>query len=421
VKNLFFNCFILICLILLVGNISKITAILFAVIFVFIYIIIEKKVSKSVFMILILVPFLFHSLSFPTGECGILGKVIDKRNNKYTIISKAYFQNDSWYKHRNYYIFYYSNFSVEDIYTGKNVFIKGYMNENFINVEYVAPASNNSILFLKDYAVNRMSRNIENPISRDILISSIMGNLKDKELFKNTGTLHLFAVSGMHVFIIYFIISFIINQFIIQRDLRLIVSSSIIIFYLIFTGFSPSSVRAVSILVLMNIFRVFDINVSSFNILGLVGIINLFIIPESVLNTGFQMSYAATFMILYTVKKVKNKKILFFLIPICSFIGIFPFSIIQFGEISFLGILLTPLLSPVLTLIMFTSFLILIFPINLFTKIGELVTLGTVGFLKIFENIPLLKSENIFLILFFWSLSFILYIYFINKFNKNTG
>ncbi len=114
-----------------------------------------------------------------------------------------------------------------------------------------------------------------------------MGNLRDKEVFKETGTLHLFAVSGMHVFLIYSLITSFISILVPKRNLRLVLSTFIICSYLILTGFTPSSVRAVSMLVVLNIFKLLDIPINSYNILGLIGYLNLLYVPENIFNISF--------------------------------------------------------------------------------------------------------------------------------------
>jgi Competence protein. len=104
-------------------------------------------------------------------------------------------------------------------------------------------------------------------------------------------------------------------------------------------------------LVVLNIFKLLDIPINSYNILGLIGYLNLLYVPENIFNISFLMSYAASFMILFTSNNVKNSSLKTLLIPVASYIGVFPLSVIYFGEISLMGLLVTPLLTPAISLL----------------------------------------------------------------------
>lgn len=391
-------------------------------ILIIIFMLLDKKKIRLLILISLLIFTLNYSSNNLNGDFAMFGRIINKRGNSYTILSNKIYNNSEWKNHRDYYYFYYSKFSVEEISNGKKVFIKGYSNKtNYLDVSYIAPYYNKSLLETKDVFIKRIEKNLDSFIVKDVLISSIMGGVINKDIFKNTGTLHLFAVSGMHVFIIYYFLSFLIKNIIYKRNLRLIIPSIIISFYPILTGFSSSSIRAILLLLFMNFFKILDINVKSFNILGLIGILNFLFIPETITNPGFQMSYAATFLILYTINKIKNDKITPFFIPLSAFIGVFPFIMIHFGETSFVGLLITPLLTPMLITIMFLAFLLIVFSFNLLTSLATFIVVSTLSFLSKFENIPLLITENIFFVLLIWSVIFIIYIYLLEIISKKMS
>lgn len=358
-----------------------------------------------------LIPAMFYTPIISEGEVGVLGKVIDKRGNSYTVFSKKLYYDSQWYNYKNYYKFYYNEFSTVPITTGKNVYVYGQVDKKGLKPIYIAPSNNFSMMKVKDNAINKMQENIENEEARDILISSFMGNIRDNEVFKKTGTLHLFAVSGMHVYILYGIVSFFVNFLILKRNARLIINSVIISFYLIFTGFTPSSVRAVLLLVTLNIFRFFDIPVSSFNILGLVGYINLLFLPNNILNVSFQMSYAAAFMILFTLERIDNSFMKTLIMPVAAYIGIFPIALINFGEISLTGLLITPLLTPAVTLLILCALLSIILPFNFITLFSTNFAIATKNFVNVFTFWEPIKFGSIFIPLVAWSFLFLLYVF----------
>ncbi len=398
-------------MLLALSYLNKVLVLIGYFLFLFLLKLFEKDKLKVFLIGILLFPALLYIPINLNSEVGIIGKIIDKRGNYYTVFSKKMYYENQWQNYRNYYKFYYGEFSTVPITTGKNVYLYGTIENDFLRVEYMAPANNNSIMKVKDLATNRLSENIQNNEALDILTSSIMGNIRDKEIFQKTGTLHLFAVSGMHVYIIYSMISFFLNFFILKRNLRLILYSIIITFYLIFTGFTPSSVRAVLLLVTLNLFKLFDVPVSSFNILGLIGYLNLLFIPNNLMNISFQMSYAATFMILFTMKHLENQYFRSLSVPIAAYVGIFPIALIHFGEISLIGLFITPILTPAISLLILCSILSILLPFNFVHSFSTFFALSLKNFVNLFTFWEPIEFSSLFIPLFLWSLIFLLYVW----------
>src|SRR5690606_34360560 len=103
----FIELFLIAALIIVLSHLSKalqITA--FSIIFFLLYIVEKDKVKVFLICLFSLV-FLFYSPINLKGEVGILGKIIDKRGNNYTIFSEKVFSDRTWYSYRNYYKIYY--------------------------------------------------------------------------------------------------------------------------------------------------------------------------------------------------------------------------------------------------------------------------------------------------------------------------
>jgi competence protein ComEC len=412
----FFELFIITIITISISKINAIAGILSAIAFIILYLI-KKNYTKSILIIPIILN-MFLISDIPNKSLGMLGTIIDKDDSKYKIMINKFYD-ENWKKTNKIYITYYSKFSVEPLKNGQKIYLYGKkQNNNIIKTDYIATKGNKSILQIKDLIINQLKNRLKDPNTFDIVKSSIMGNIQNKEKFKKTGTLHLFAVSGFHVYIIYFIISKIINLLIYKKNIRLILSTIIINFYLILTGFSASSLRAVLLLSIINIFKILDLQYDSLNILSLIGYINLIIIPENLQNIGFLMSYSATFMILYTNKKLYKSKIKNIIIPISAYIGIFPISLYSFGEISLSGIIITPIISPIIGLLILLGFFNILINSVILQSFTNTISSGILNFLKIFENIPLLKIENNFLIFIIWCIIFIFYIIILNHLIK---
>ncbi len=113
-----------------------------------------------------------------------------------------------------------------------------------------------------------------------------------RENFKRLGISHVLAVSGLHVSIIAYIILYICTEVLkLQKRKAIPIASAVIVFYLVFTGFSPSAVRAVIMSVVsftgLLIYRNSDrINTAAFS-----AFIMLCINPLYLWNVSFQLSY----------------------------------------------------------------------------------------------------------------------------------
>ncbi|MGM0640842.1 MAG: ComEC/Rec2 family competence protein [Thermotogota bacterium] len=411
-EPLFLYIFLTSILLIIITKINLAAGVITAVIIFTIFLFLFKK--KTFYLLLAIIPLLTINYSSFEGDVAVLGKIIDKKYSNYKVLSEKIYFNNKWENHKEIYSFNYNKFSVEEIKNGNNVYITGFLNNNYLNADYVAMSDNNSFLEIKDEAVLRF-KNIENYTIRDVMMSSIMGGLSNKDLFKKTGTLHLFAVSGFHVFIIFGILKYLLFPF--NYKVKNIIISLIMISYLSLTGFSPSSTRAVSLIVLIIIFKSIGINAYSINILGLIGFINIIILPSSIFNVGFQMSYSAAFMILLTNDMVKKEKLKTLLIPISSFIGIMPFSIIYFKQLAPVGILITPLLSITMGIIIFLSLSYLLFHSKFILFLSTIIITGTIQLTELFSKLPMLENLTL-LSLILWSLIFLLYIYILQKNDK---
>ncbi len=125
----------------------------------------------------------------------------------------------------------------------------------------------------------------------------------DQELkgaYSKAGILHILAISGLHIGIIY---SILINLFgfldkLKLTILRIIIVSVILLGFAFITGFSPSVVRAVIMMVIYSLISIVNRKSHPLNSLGIAALILLTFDPSNLYNLGFQLSFAAVFGIL---------------------------------------------------------------------------------------------------------------------------
>ncbi|MEJ5229426.1 MAG: ComEC/Rec2 family competence protein [Pseudothermotoga sp.] len=164
-------------------------------------------------------------------------------------------------------------------------------------------------------------------IMNGLLFSDGEFDSAESEQLRRSGLAHLFAVSGIHVGIIYTLCELLVSFFTYRSFFRRSISSLIALFFALSTGPTPSAFRASIMLIIWNVFRIADYPIEPLNVLGLVGTINLLVEPYSILSSSFLMSYSATSSILIFHEKIKIQKRLFqgLLVSLAAFVGVAPF------------------------------------------------------------------------------------------------
>ncbi|MBQ9972659.1 MAG: DNA internalization-related competence protein ComEC/Rec2, partial [Firmicutes bacterium] len=120
----------------------------------------------------------------------------------------------------------------------------------------------------------------------------------DEELyeeFQQNGTAHVLAVSGLHVGAVYaFISRFVYYD---RKKSALFINSFFLIIYAALSSFSPSVVRAVSMIILHMSAEAMNRRYDMISAACFCMIMNVIINPYCIYNSGFQLSYLAVFSI----------------------------------------------------------------------------------------------------------------------------
>lgn len=127
----------------------------------------------------------------------------------------------------------------------------------------------------------------------------------DNELlqaYSATGAMHVLAVSGLHVGIIYGILVFLLKPIAKRRGGKwsiAIISFSVLWLYAFVTGLSPSVLRAVTMFSFVALARPLQWSTNIYNTLALSAFCLLVYEPYLIMSVGFQLSYAAVLGIVY--------------------------------------------------------------------------------------------------------------------------
>ncbi len=217
----------------------------------------------------------------------------------------------------------------EPVYTGSHVVIRCDLSPIISTTfnEYL-----NSLRNLYSFQTNNSSLlEISSPTQfQDVLKRKILNNLKtlvpetsgviyalitgeeyamyqDQMLnFRKLGVSHIFAVSGLHVGFLYGLISFIFSLFKIKGKKTLPISSIILFLYVAFCGFSPSSIRALVIILVTKFAISFSFKNDKLNTFFLALAIVTLINPFNLISFGTILSFIAYGGIVFVTPSVNK-------------------------------------------------------------------------------------------------------------------
>jgi competence protein ComEC len=117
-------------------------------------------------------------------------------------------------------------------------------------------------------------------------------------LFLRSGTMHLFAISGLHIGIIALTINGALRLVRIPRFAAFVIGSAILLGYVDLIGLTPSAIRAWIMITCFHGARVLRAPPNSVAAISASAMIVLLIDPMQLFSAGFQMSYSIVFMLL---------------------------------------------------------------------------------------------------------------------------
>ena len=191
--------------------------------------------------------------------------------------------------------------------------------------------------------------------------------------FRNGGIAHVFAVSGLHIGVIYAALSFVFKKCRVNRYASTALKIAFIALYSGVCLFSPSSVRALIMCSVAAIAGCFHRKNDALNALALAAIILLLINPLYLFGVGFVLSFSAVLGIILLGKNIK--RLLGFMPEKCAgalSVGLsaqaatVPAQLASFGYISAAGLILNlifiPLVSVLYVLLFICTVLSVIMP-----------------------------------------------------------
>lgn len=189
-----------------------------------------------------------------------------------------------------------------------------------------------------------------------------------KNIFINTGLIHILVVSGLNVGFCVVIFIFLFKLFNLRLKYVYLLTIPAIFFYMILTGANPPVVRASVMALCILISLIIDREPLVYNAIALSALIILIFNPQELFTASFQMSFTATLGIIYLYPKInsslgriKNKYLRWLWnvvsVTLAAQIGILPVLMFYFGKLSLISFLANILIVPAVGFIVAVSFI----------------------------------------------------------------
>ncbi len=251
--------------------------------------------------------------------------------------------------------------------------------------------------------------------------------------YSKTGTIHALSVSGAHVGIIFLLLNALLS-FLDRKKafkiLKVFLICSLVWYYSILTGFSPSVLRSAIMLTVFILAKAYNKTSNNYNILAFTAFVLLVHDPFLIWDVGFQLSFLSVFGLIYLQPKiykwlyVKNKWLdklwSAIALSLAAQLATFPLSIYYFHQFPIYFILGNLFILLPLIAMMYFGIAIL-FKVYFLAPIFEWIIIFTNDGLKWISNLPFSRITSIWMNqwqLLLLSLSLSLLIYALVNFKK---
>lgn len=327
-------------------------------------------------------------------------------------------------------------------------------------IKRLGTAKNNYLLYqlikLRQGLKNRFDLNLSG-LAASIMNALILGErhcLSEpvEKVLKDSGTVHIIAISGLHVGIVAFMALLILKLLRLPRRMRYFIVIFLLLIYCILTGARVPVLRAtlMAIVVLAGFILRREVNI--YNSLSVAALIILIINPKQIFDVSFQLSFASVISIVFIspkiiklypgiFKKVKYLNYLLnaFAVSLAAWLGIIALIAYYFRAITPVAVIANMAIVPFMTVIIATGFSLLLVSFSLpglsfiFSAACEGAILILLTMVSFFAGLPLANFKTraispcavlwyyILLISFFLSVSYIVNIKFMLKYKKSKG
>lgn len=256
------------------------------------------------------------------------------------------------------------------------------------------------------------------------VLSALTLGYKDKleeetrKAYSSSGALHILAVSGLHVGVIYLIMTyflFFMKRKTVLRILRAVILLICLWGFALITGLSPSVMRAATMFSFIVIGDAFKRKPDIYNSIAGSAVFLLILDPYSIMSAGFQLSYLAVigivffqpriYKLLYIKNKLLDKIWILVSVSIAAQLGTFPVSVHYFNQFPNYFILTNILVIPFASILIYMAVILFAFswagPVATFlASLLKYTVLALNSVVKWIEALPHAVTENLYLDVF---------------------
>ena len=419
--------------------------------------------------------------NFENKEYSFISRVIEKpqeKENSFKTILKleSFKDSNTWINNQSHLLAYFEKDSLFNLKLGDKLIIRAYINEIkpngnpyafdyktylkykeiysqvYIKANQYKLLEHNNLSALKLYSNTLREKlyniYLKNNINGDELavLSALTLGLKDeltpelKESVSATGSMHVLAVSGLHVGILFIILSkilFFLDKKRYGKYLQTLILITVLIFYAALTGFSNSVIRATIMFSFISIGKVLNRQSNIYNSLSAAAFCMLIYNPYSIVDVGFKLSYLAVISIVFFQPKLsslfhpRNSIVNYFwqliTVAIAAQIATFPLTIYYFNQFPLYFILSNIMIIPIVSIIIYGAILLILFSFSntisaLIAKLVYFFTHLLNSGVKLIEQLPYAKFDKLVLdntnMIFLFSIIFITILFIISKQSK---
>lgn len=197
------------------------------------------------------------------------------------------------------------------------------------------------------------------------------------DTYSKTGTIHVLSVSGMHVGLVYLVLSRLLWFLNTNRGKKIIKTTLILVaiwFYTLLTGLSPSVLRSAIMISTFIIAKLFNKNTNNYNIIAFTAFCLLLYNPFLIWDVGFQLSFMAVLGLIYLQPKIRAWLAVKPYLPaqtwsltamsLAAQLATYPFSVYYFHQFPLYFLLSNLFITLPAALIMYLGIIILIFRLD---------------------------------------------------------
>jgi len=240
------------------------------------------------------------------------------------------------------------------------------------NFDYYVENFRNTLL--NSFSIHHFSTETENVIRALLLGQRQDMDAQTSENYTNAGVIHILAISGLHIAILYALLLFFIRplqRFKNGKLLQFLIVLGFLWLFAILSGLSASVVRSVVMFSFVSFGLYLNKSGNIYNILAVSMLVILLFRPNFLFDVGFQLSYIAVFAIVWlqplykSFKRSKYKVVNYFtdvlVISFIAQIGVLPLSLYYFNQVPLLFFLANLVVIPLSSFVLVLGIAVLFF------------------------------------------------------------